>query len=248
MRGNEGGNSFSMKKILIIGASSGIGKSLALLYARQGHRVAVSGRRVGLLREIQDQYPERVITAWHDIRRADSRDIMSGLVESLGGLDSMFVSAGIGFINKKLEWGLERQIMETNVMGFTDAIGFGYDYFSKQKHGHLAGISSIAGIRGIDLCPAYSASKAYIIKYLEALRKKSKKEGANIIVTTIVPGFVDTAMAQGVGLFWVAKPEKAARQIALAMEKKRKIVYVTRRWRLIAWILRILPRAVYERM
>jgi short-subunit dehydrogenase len=237
-----------MKKILIIGASSGIGKSLALLYAREGHRVAVSGRRVGLLREIQDQYPERVITAWQDIRRPDSRDIMSGLVESLGGLDLLIVSAGIGFINKNLQWDLERQILETNVRGFTDAVGFGYDYFSKQKHGHLAGIGSIAGIRGIDLCPAYSASKAYMTNYLEALRRKSKKEGANITVTTIVAGFVDTAMAQGVGLFWVAKPEKAARQIALAMEKKRKIVYVTRRWRLIAWLLRMVPAAIYEKI
>lgn len=237
-----------MKKILIIGASSGIGREIALIYARSGHRVAITGRRVDLLRQVHDQYPDNIIFAWHDIRRADSRDVMSGLIESLDGLDLMIISAGIGFINKELKWNPEQQTINTNVSGFSNAAGFGYDFFSKQGHGHIAGISSIAGIRGIDACPAYSASKAYDLTYLEALRRKAKKSGANITVTSILPGFVDTAMAKGPVLFWVAKPGKAAQQIVNALERKKPIVYVTKRWRVIAALLRMLPNWVYNRI
>jgi short-subunit dehydrogenase len=248
MKNKFQGTLCSMKKILIIGASSGIGREIALLCARSGHRVAITGRRVDLLRQIRDQYPEAIVFAWHDIRRPDSRDVMSGLVDSLGGLDLMIISAGTGFINKELQWPPERQTIETNVSGFSDAAGFGYDFFSKQGHGHIAAICSIAGIRGIETSPAYSASKAYELNYLEALRKKAKKAAANIVVTSIIPGFVDTAMAKGAGLFWVAKPQKAAQQIVRAIDKKKSIVYVTRRWRLIAWLLRILPIGIYDKI
>ncbi|MBN2035935.1 MAG: hypothetical protein JW768_04265 [Chitinispirillaceae bacterium] len=86
------------------------------------------------------------------------------------------------------------------------------------------------------------------MNYLEALRKKAKKTGANIAVTSIIPGFVDTAMAKGNGLFWVAKPEKAAHQIIRSLDKKISIVYVTKRWRLIAWLLKMMPSGVYDRM
>jgi short-subunit dehydrogenase len=215
-----------MKKILIVGASSGIGREIALIYARSGHRVAITGRRADLLRQICDLHPDNIVCACHDIAKPGSRDVMSGLVDSLGGLDLLIISAGIGFINKDLLWNYERQTIETNVSGFTDAAGFGYDFFFKQGHGHIAAISSIAGIRGIDTSPAYSASKAYNLNYLEALRKKAEKSAANITVTSIIPGFVDTAMAKGPGLFWVAKPEKAARQIIRAIENKKPIVYI----------------------
>jgi short-subunit dehydrogenase len=213
-----------MKKVLVIGASSGIGREIALIYARSGNRVAITGRRVNLLRQVHDQFPDTISFAWHDIRRPDSRDVMSGLVDAMDGMDLMVISAGIGFINRDLQWEPEQQTIHTNVTGFSNAAGFGYDFFSKQGRGHIAGISSIAGIRGVDINPAYSASKAYELNYLEALRKKAKKSGANIIVTSILPGFVDTDMAKGPGLFWVAKPQKAAKQIVNAIEKKKSIV------------------------
>jgi short-subunit dehydrogenase len=108
-------------------------------------------------------------------------------------------------------------------------------------------ISSIAAIRGSGAAPAYAASKAFMSNYLEGLRIKAFKTGLPIVVTDIQPGFVDTAMAQGQGLFWVAPPNTAALQIYKAIERKAKHAYVTRRWSIIGWLLKALPDFLYYR-
>ena len=84
--------------------------------------------------------------------------------------------------------------------------------------------------------------------YLEGLRQKASKSGIAITVTEIQPGFIDTAMAKGEGLFWVAPPEKAARQILKAITGKKKHAYITKRWRLIALLLKIIPDWVYNKL
>jgi short-subunit dehydrogenase len=120
-------------------------------------------------------------------------------------------------------------------------------YFLGKGSGHLAGISSIAGIRGNGYAPAYSASKAFVSNYLEGMRHKAAKAGVPIVVTDIKPGYVDTVMAQGDHIFWRAPVKEAARQIFSALEKKKKLVYITHRWRLIAWLLRILPEFILKK-
>ena len=122
------------------------------------------------------------------------------------------------------------------------------NYFEKQKSGHLVAISSIGGLRGSRQAPAYNATKAYQINYLEGLRQKAKKLNTSIFVTDIRPGLVDTEMAKGEGLFWVMPVEKAARQIFQAIIDKKKVAYVTRRWGLIATILKQIPRPIHDRM
>lgn len=124
-------------------------------------------------------------------------------------------------------------------MGFTAVAIETMKFFKHQGHGHLVGISSIAALKGNKDAPAYSASKAYISNYLEGLRKSVSK--TSITVTDIQPGLVDTDMAKGDGLFWVAPKEKAARQIFKVIKKKKKHAYITKRWRIIAWILKLLP-------
>ncbi len=121
-------------------------------------------------------------------------------------------------------------------------------HFLSKGSGHLVGISSIAAIRGDDTAPAYNASKAFISNYMAGLRKKISKARLPIVVTDVQPGFVDTAMAKGDGLFWVASPQKAAHQIYTAIEKKKKHVYVTKRWKLIGWLMKIMPEFIYNRM
>jgi short-subunit dehydrogenase len=106
----------------------------------------------------------------------------------------------------------------------------------------------VAGLRGSRQAPAYSATKSYQINYLEGLRQKAKKEKSGITVTDVRPGFVDTPMAKSPVKFWVAPVEKAADQIYLAIQQKRNIVYVTKRWRLIAWIIKIIPGFIYSRL
>ena len=109
-------------------------------------------------------------------------------------------------------------------------------------------ISSIAGLRGSGIAPSYNASKAYQINYLEGFRQKAAKAKLQIAVTDVRPGFVDTDMAKGDGKFWVAPPQRAAKQIFSAIIGKKDRVYITKRWRLIAIILKILPTWVYKRM
>lgn len=236
-----------MKKIIIIGASSGIGRELALIYAKNGHKVGVCGRRLELLCQLRDQYPQNMEVAELDITKEDAGIVLGKLIEKTGGMDVLIIPAGVGFINPSLDAKIEQQTIDVNVAGFTNAVISGYAFFAKQRHGHIVGISSIAAIRGLHECPAYSASKAYELNYLEGIRKKALKENSNIKVTTVIPGFVDTQMAQGDGLFWVAPVPKAARQIVNAVEKKKSIVYVTRRWGIIAWLLKILPCFIYDR-
>lgn len=237
-----------MKKILIIGASSGVGKELALIYAKAGDRVGITGRRVDLLAQIQDLYPKNIEIAEHDVCKEKNQEVMEGIIDKIGGMDILIISAGIGFINKELQWPLEKQTIDTNVVGFTEIADIGYNYFLKQKHGHIVGISSVAGVRGIDVCPAYSASKAYITNYLEAIRKKAKKDKANIFVTSIIPGFIDTQMAKGEGIFWMASVKKASHQMAKGIEKRNPVVYVTRRWRIVAYLIRVLPKKIYDQI
>ena len=99
----------------------------------------------------------------------------------------------------------------------------------------------------MSVAPAYSASKAFVSNYLQGVRYRFEKLKLPIVVTDVQPGFVDTRMAKGDRLFWVASPQTAARQIVAAIRGRKQHVYVTRRWRLIAWVLRIVPDALYSK-
>lgn len=245
------------KNIFIIGGTSGIGRALAEYYLDLGCVVGVSGRRQALLDELKRVNPTRVFTYASDIKALACADLIKSVHEDMGKIDIIIICSGIGEINASLNAGPELDTVKTNVLGFTDAAIAAYNYFERNLpkyggQGALAGISSIASFRGSDLAPSYYASKAYVSNYLEGLRKKALKNKLNLKVCTIIPGFVDTAMAKGVGgkegLFWVAPADKAARQIAGAIMKGSSVAYITKRWRLIAWILKVLPDFVYNKI
>mgnify|MGYP003672983891 FL=1 len=84
--------------------------------------------------------------------------------------------------------------------------------------------------------------------YMEGLRLKALKENLDIHITDIRPGYVDTAMAEGDHMFWVAPPEKAAKQIVDAIKSNKSCAYITKRWRLIAWLMRIAPNFLYKKL
>ncbi|ACC97869.1 Dehydrogenase family protein [Elusimicrobium minutum Pei191] len=243
------------KNILIIGATSGIGREVALQYLSLGAKVAVTGRRQELLASLKQTAPERVFTFVNDVTQTKASELIKEIHNQMGDIDTILVCSGMGDINLKLENDIELNTARTNVLGFTDWIIEGYKYFEERfertgKGARLSAVSSIASFSGSDAAPAYFASKAYISNYLEGLRKKSVKIKKPVYVTTIIPGFVDTALAKGVGgkgLFWVASAEKAAKQILNALDKRKKIVYVTKRWRFIAFILKVIPDFVYNR-
>jgi short-subunit dehydrogenase len=234
------------QKVIIIGATSGIGQALAKIYAAQGCMVGISGRRQELLDSLQQQFPDNIITETFDVTGNENVKHLENLIEKLGGLDLLIYNSGYAQLFSSLRWEIEKQTTLVNVNGFVEIINFGLSYFLKQKKGHIAVTSSIASIRGNPLTPAYNASKAYISSYMEGLSIKMYKQQLPIYLTDIQPGFVDTDMAQGNGTFWVAPVDKAARQIYTAIKNKRRRVYITKRWWFIAQVLKVLPYSIYK--
>jgi short-subunit dehydrogenase len=238
-----------MKKALIIGASSGIGKELAITLAKNGYEVGLMARRLELLDALQQQISTKTYVGHIDLSQAsEAIDKMQQMIQEMGEVDLIIINSGTGFLNPELDWLKERQTLDVNVYGFCALAGVAFNCFSKQGHGHLVGISSIGALRGNHIAPAYNASKAFMSNYLEGLRKKAFKNRIQIIVTDIRPGFVDTDMAKGEGKFWVASPSKAAEQIYSAIQSKKSVAYITHRWCLIGWLLKIMPNWIYKRL
>lgn len=238
-----------MRKIIIVGATSGIGRRLAETYSKTDAKIAILGRREEKLEEIRSRCPSKYISQVCDITNTNNlSDILNKVSERLGGVDLMILSSGIGDENPELKYELEEPTLITNVLGWTLVVDWAMNRFEKQGFGHLASISSVGGLRGSGIAPAYSATKAFQINYMEGMRQKAAKSSSNIYTTDIRPGFIDTAMAKGEGIFWITSIEKAGAQIYTAIEKKKKIVYISKRWRIVASILRLIPSFVYCKM
>jgi short-subunit dehydrogenase len=230
------------KNAVIFGASSGIGRELARLLVNDGYKVMITGRRVELLKEIQKENPENYLIKQHDINNVDET---LKLFESLSDtLDLIVHNAGIAEENFDLEWDKDLPTINTNVIAATRVYQLAYNYFKEQGFGHLVGISSIASIRGNRHVPAYHASKAYQSSYLESLWMKAKRtKKAKISITNILPGYVNTDIIIG-DTFWMASVEKATRQIFKAIKNKKRKAYITRRWGIIAVVLKIVPARI----
>jgi short-subunit dehydrogenase len=238
-----------MKKAVIVGASSGIGCSLAKTLAAHGYVVGLAGRRRQLLAGLQAELATPAFIKTLDVAKpAEAMAALRALIREMDGVDLFVISAGTGFENPDLDWHLEQTTIEVNVSGFVAAANVAAEHCQARGTGHIVGISSIAALRGGGRAPAYNASKAFASSYLAGLRQRFHQLRLPIAVTDVQPGFVNTAMAKGPNLFWVASPEKAAEQIFDAIRKRRKHVYVTKRWRLVAWAFKILPDWVYNRL
>lgn len=238
-----------MKKAIIIGASSGIGRELSIILSQNGYAVCATGRRADLLDSLKSELSPSSFVRTMDVSNIDSAiSTFKTIIDDLGSADLVVISAGTGYLNPDLQWDKEKDTIDVNVSGFSAIAGAAYRHFTQQGSGHLVGISSLAALRGGGNAPAYNASKAFVSSYLQALRHKTAKLKMPLYITDIRPGFVDTAMAKGDNLFWVQSPKKAADQIFRAIQNKRKVAYITKRWVLAAWILKILPDAIYHKL
>ncbi|MGZ5191098.1 MAG: SDR family NAD(P)-dependent oxidoreductase, partial [Flavisolibacter sp.] len=132
--------------------------------------------------------------------------------------------------------------------GFVEVVSFTFNYFVQQGHGQIAVSSSIAALRGNSWAPSYSASKAFMSNYAEGLNIKSRKLKKDIVITDIKSGFIATKMAKRNGRFWVAPTEKAVNQIIKGIEARKRVVYVTKRWWIIAQLMKIIPYSIYKRI
>jgi short-subunit dehydrogenase len=236
------------KNILIVGGSSGLGQRLAEMYAADGYHVGIAGRRENLLKEIQQQFPERI-----DILKADINDdaigqLLTAFINKIGGVDIIIITVSIAEFNNDFFIEPEIKTVTTNVTGFVKTVQAAWQYFKQKGKGHIVGVTSVAAARGNKLVPAYHASKAFQSIYLESLRVKAKHEKNNITITELIPGYMDTAMGKGDRLFWVATIDKAARQSKKAIQKKKARAFITKRWWLVYQVYRFLPSFLYNRI
>ncbi len=223
--------------ILIIGATSGIGYNLWKHYVSKEHNVIVTGRRKELLDNMVKSCPEHTLPIQCDISQLDSFDnALESIVHKYHRIGLAIVCAGIGELNPRLDVETELSTLSVNVMGWANAVASIYRLFERQKSGHLVTITSVGGLQPTPIAPSYSASKAFQINYTKSLQRKAK--GTDIIVTEIRPGLVDTRMAKGDGLFWVMPLGKVCHRIIRAVDKKQKRLIVTRRWRIISFVLK----------
>lgn len=230
-----------MKKAIVIGGSSGIGKALVQVLLNNNYRVGLSGIERDDVTELKNAHAKNLIIQYIDCSEENCSHEIFELTNQLGGLDLMVFSAGIGHLNKNQGYSVENKANQVNVIGFTEVVDWSYRFFQKQGSGHLVAISSFSGLFGYRTSPAYTAAKGYQINYLEALRQKAYHSKLPIYVTDVRPGFVDTEISKELKRFWVITPQRAAKQIYKAILNKRSMIYVAGRWRVLSWVIKLLP-------
>jgi len=235
---------------IIIGASSGIGRALAKVLASNGYDVGIAARRLDLLDSLANEIgtTTTVVKAIDVSKPAEAMQSLRDLIADMQDVELFVISAGTGLINPTLEWQPEHETIAVNVSGFAAMANVAVAHLQARGSGCLVGISSIAALVGNPHAPAYDASKAFMSNYLQGLRYRFAKLRLPVVVTDVQPGFVDTAMAKADKTFWMASPEKAAAQIFAAIQKRKPHVYVTRRWRLVAWLMKAMPNWLMARL
>lgn len=238
----------STRTAVVIGASSGIGEALAHELNRAGWRLGLVARRLERLEALRETLEPQAVVRGFDVAHRDAAATLEHLFEELGGVELVIISAGAGHNNPHLQAELDVETVTVNVLGFMAVAQVAMRHFLKRGRGHLVGISSIAALRG-NPAAAYAASKAFQSVYLDGLRALARQSGHPIAVTEVQPGGVDTAMLKParplpalVRRLFVASPAKAARQILRAIQKRKKHAYITKRYALVAFILKRLPR------
>jgi short-subunit dehydrogenase len=240
----------SSRTAVIIGASSGIGEALAHQLNRDGWRLGLLARRLDRLEALRQTLAPETVVRRIDVTQDDAAAIVDEVLDELGGVDLVIISAGAGHNNRDLNVELDVDTVTVNVLGFMKTAQVAVRHFLRHGRGHLVGISSIAALRGNGAGAAYAASKAFQSAYLDGLRDLARQSGLPIAVTEVQPGAVDTAMLKTerplptvARWLLVSSPAVAARQIIRAVRKRTKHAYITRRYALVALILKLLPRA-----
>ena len=237
------------KKVIIIGATSGIGREVALIYIAQGWKVGVAGRREAELEALRSAYPEQVSAQALDVTKEDAPQKLQALIEQVGGMDVFLLSSGIGKQNPTLETGLELATAATNVEGFIRMTNAAFHYFEQQGRGPLAVISSIAGTKGLGAAPAYSATKGFQNIYMDALDQLARMKKLNIRFTDIRPGFVATPLLNNQKKYpMLMDAPIVALDIVSAIEKKKRVAIIDWKFRLLVGFWRLIPKWIWLRL
>lgn len=238
-----------MKRIIIIGATSGIGYEVAQQYIQKGYQVGVAGRRKERLESLRAIAPTQVHIQPIDVTTEEAPTQLLTLIDKMGGMDIFLLCSGIGHQNRCLHQVIEMDTIETNVKGFTRMVLAAYHYFSGHGGGHIAVISSIAGTKGLGVAPSYSATKCFQNCYIDALAQLSRIEQRPISFTDIRPGFVKTALLNdGLHYPMCLSPKYAAKLITAAIDHRKRRAIIDWRYALLVFFWRLIPNWLWERL
>lgn len=238
-----------MKKIVIMGATSGIGLDVAQRLVRQGHKVGVAGRRVEVLKQLKKDYPDNIEWEEIDITKENAPERLKRLIKKLGGMDTYFHVSGVYFNNPELKLSEELITIETNAVGFARMTSTAYKYFRDHGgKGHIAAITSVAGTRGMGPLASYSSTKKFGQTYLEALQQLSHLQKLDIKFTDVRPGWIRTPlMAANREYPLTMQLSYAAPRIIDSLYSCKSANYVDWRWEVLIRICQLIPRCLWVR-
>ena len=239
------------KNIWITGASSGIGKALAIKFANEGWKVAASARRENLLKEL-NQENENIHPFPLDVTNIDQcKTVFGNIIEKFKNIEISIFGTGIHDPKSEKKFNLDkiRKIMEVNYFGTMNCINAVYDYYNNKKSGQISIISSVAGYRGLPAAGAYCASKSALTSFTETLQFEMKRK--NVRVSLVSPGFIKTPMTDqnDFPMPMIKSPEFAAEQIYLGLIKKKVFeIHFPKTFTFFLKFLRILPNNIYFKL
>lgn len=237
------------KKVIVVGATSGIGLEVARLFAQKGYTVGIAGRRMERLEEIAQSTPGIAAFQQIDITRKEAPEHLEELIAKLGSMDIYFHSSGIGWQNNLLDTDKEMKTIETNALGFVRMVTAAYNWFaSNGKKGQIACITSIARTRGLGAAPAYSSTKRMQSHYLECLSQQTRMRHLPIRITDIRPGFVATDLIAGSNYPLQLSAKDVAKDIVQAVEHGKEVATIDWRYRLLVGAWQLIPRWIWTRL
>lgn len=243
-----------MTNTLIIGATSAIAQAVARRFAADGATLFLIARDEAKLNAVAEDLRVRgaqtVDTAVMDVLDYDQHLAMiQHVVERQGGMDVVLIAHGTLPDQKACEASFEhtRREFETNALSVMSLLTHVANYFEREKRGTIAVIASVAGDRGRQSNYVYGTAKGAVSLFMQGLRNRLAPAGVHVL--TIKPGFVDTPMTSEFkkGLLW-AQPDRVARDIQRAIEKKKDIAYVPPFWRYIMLVIGAIPEFVFKRL
>jgi short-subunit dehydrogenase len=246
--------SASGKRIILSGASSGIGRALAIEYARHNAKLVLTARRGDLLEEVASEVRRaggQAVTIVDDITSVGIAErLVRAADDSYGGLDLVIMNAGMGgrtFPSELTAEAVER-MMEVNFFSAARMVAHVLPRMRAERRGQLVAVSSLAGLRGLPGSAAYSSSKAALSTFMESLRIDLR--GSGVVITTISPGFVRTSInaSNEFSMPFMIEADDAARRILSAIERGAADYGFPKPTSLAMRIGRVLPRWLFERI
>lgn len=241
-----------MKKILILGATSDIGRAIAEIFAKNSYRLQLAARNIkkmeSLKKDLSIRYEVPVELYEFDASNYTShQSFYSNIAEKPDVVMCVFGYLGNHELANK-DWGEAQNIISTNFTGAVSILNIIAMDFEKRKSGSIVGISSVAGERGRQSNYIYGSAKAGFSAYLSGLRNRLEKSSVHVV--TVKPGFVDTKMTEGLDLPkpLTAKPAQVAKAIFRAVHKKKNTIYVLPVWRPIMYAIKSIPESVFKKL